>query len=247
MRHLTRTFLILCGIAAADAAAARVCHAQFYLGGGPGDNVPRIAAVGSVAIPVAPARAVIYASVAGRDSSGPGALAQASATRDRATAALSRLGVQVAPWGFVFGREDLAARMSRMEGLGTPPLLARWGVRVVVDRLDRLDAVLGALAASGVESTPYVSLEAGEDEQARRRATEQAVAEARREAETMARAAGGRLGDLVHLTNMAELSQGMASDTRFFFGQGFERGTTLSPSDVRIRAVVQGVWRFHAN
>jgi uncharacterized protein YggE len=246
MRHLARAFLFLCGIASADAAAARDCHAQFYLSG-PGDNVPRIAAMGSVAIPVAPDRAVIYASVVGLDNTGPGALAQASATRDRATAALSRLGVQVAPWGFVLGREAVGPGMGRMEGPGAGPLAARWGVRVVVDRLDRLDAVLGALAAAGIESTPHVSLEAGRDDEARRRATEQAVAEARREAEAMARAAGGRLGDLVHLTNMSEMGHAMTSDTRFFVGQGFERGATLSPSDVRIHAVVQGVWRFHAN
>ena len=247
MLHILRSCLFVCGIAAADAAAARACQPQFFMSGS-GDSVPRISAMGSVTIPVSPDRAVIYASVAGRDSSGPGALAQASATRDRAAAALGRLGVQVAPWGFALGREEGGPRVPRMEpGPGAGPIAARWGVRVVVGRLDRLDAVLGALAAAGVESTPYVGLEADGTDEARRGATEQAVAEARREAEAMARAAGGRLGDLVHLTNMSELGASMASDTRFFFNQGFERGATLSPSDVRVRAIVQGVWRFHRN
>lgn len=126
-------------------------------------------------------------------------------------------------------------------------MAARWGVRVVVERIDRLDAVLGALAAAGIESTPHVSLEADGTDDARRRATEQAVAEARREAEAMARAAGGRLGELLNLTSMSELVPSMSGDTRFFFGQGFERGATLSPSDARIRVAVHGVWRFHAN
>lgn len=245
MRHLTRAILILCGMAAADAAAARACQAQFFMGGA-SDTVPRIAATGSVTIPVAPERAVIYASVAGRDSTGPGALAQASATRDRAAAALGRLGVQVAPWGFALGREELGPRTPRLEA-GAGPLAARWGVRVAVDRIDRLDAVLRALAAAGVESTPHVSLEADGAADARRRATEQAVTEARHEAEAMARAAGGRLGELLSLTNMSQFESGMGSDTRFFFGQGFERGATLSPSDVRIRASVHGVWRFQRN
>jgi uncharacterized protein YggE len=247
MRHLARAFLFLCGVAAVDAAGARDCQAQFFMTG-PGDTVPRIAAVGSVTIPVAPTRAVVYASVAGRDSTSPGALAQASATRDRAAAALGRLGVQVAPWGFALGREELGQRVPRMEpGPGVGPLAARWGVRVVVDRIDRLDAVLRALAAAGVESTPHVNLEADGADDARRRATEQAVAGARREAEAMARAAGGRLGDLLNLTNMSQLESGLSSDTRFLFGQGFERGATLSPSDVRVRASVHGVWRFQRN
>lgn len=73
MRHLTRAFLFLCGIAAADAAAAPFCQAQFLMSG-PGDTIPRIAAMGSVAIPVAPDRVVVYASVTGRDSTGAGAL-----------------------------------------------------------------------------------------------------------------------------------------------------------------------------
>jgi len=247
MRHLTRVFLLVCGLAAADAAAARACRAQFFMSGA-SDTVPRVAAMGSVTIPVAPERAVIYASVAGRDSTGPGALAQASATRDRAAAALGRLGVQVAPWGFALGREEPGQRVPRMEpGPGAGPLAARWGVRVVVDRIDRLDAVLRALAAAGVESTPHVSLEADGTDDARRRATEQAVAEARRDAEAMARAAGGRLGDLLTLTNMSQLESGLSSDTRFLFGQGYERGATLSPSDVRIRASVYAVWRFQRN
>jgi len=246
MRHLTRALLLLCGVAAADAAAARVCHAQFFMSG-PSDSVPRISATGSVAIPVAPDRAVVYASVSGRDSTGAGALAQASATRDRATAALNRLGVQVAPWGFALGREDGPGMRPRPETAPGMNTTARWGVRVVVDRIDQLDAVLRALAAAGVEGTPHVSLEADGAAAARRRATEQAVAEARREAEAMARAAGGRLGDLLSLTNMSELGASMASDTRFFFGQGFDRGANLSPSDARIRVAVHGVWRFHGN
>ncbi|HEX8208715.1 MAG TPA: SIMPL domain-containing protein [Longimicrobium sp.] len=246
MRHLTRAFLLLCGIAAVDATAARLCHAQFFMGG-IGDSIPRISAMGRVTIPIAPDRAVVYASVAGRDSSGAGALAQASATRDRATTALSRLGVQVAPWGFALGREDGPGMRPRPETAPGMNTTARWGVRVVVERIDQLDAVLRALTGAGIEGTPHVSLEADGAADVRRRATEQAVAEARREAEAMARAAGGRLGDLVNLTNMSELGASLSGDTRFFFGQGFERGATLSPSDARIRVAVQGVWRFHGN
>lgn len=245
MRHLTRAFLLLCGMAAADAAQARACNAQFFMSG-PGDSIPRISAAGAVTIPVAPDRAVVYASVSGRDSTGAGALAQASATRDRAVAALSRLGVQVAPWGFALGREDGPGARPRPETAPGMNTAARWGVRVVVDRMDRLDAVLRALAEAGIESTPHVSLEADGADEARRRAAEQAVGEARREAEAMARAAGGRLGELIALTNMSELASSMTGDNRFF-GQGFERGAALSPSDARIRVAVHGVWRFHRN
>ena len=122
-------------------------------------------------------------------------------------------------------------------------MAARWGLRVVVDRLDRLDAVLGAAAQAGVEGTPLVLLENTRGGQARITATEQAVAQARQQAEAMARAAGGRLGPLISLTSMSNFD-GSDPSNRFFMAGGFERGASLVPSNVAVRASVQATWRF---
>lgn len=245
--RLLGALVLVCGLALADAAAA---HAQFFMRGS-ADSIPMVSATGSAVIPVTPDRAIVYASVVGRDSTGPGALAEASATRDRAMASLARLGIraeQVAPWGFAIGAEEgPSGRMPRPGSNPAEAMTARWGVRVVVDRIDRLDAVLAALAAAGIERTAHVSLEATRAVDAERLATEQAVADARRQAEAMARAAGGRLGELITLSNLSEPGVAHMADTRFFFGSGYERAVALNPSDASVRMAVYAAWRFLRN
>lgn len=241
MRLFPRSLAVACAVLLAHAAPARECAAQFFPIAAP-DTLPTISAVGSASVPVAPGRAVVYAALVGRDSTGPGALAAATRLRDAATAALTRAGMrteQLSPWGFTLAGENAP----RMHPQQTPGPEARWGLRVTVDRMDRLDAVLAALVGAGVESAPFVSLEPGPAEAARRRATEQAVAQARLHAEEMARAAGGRLGELRSLSTYPDYGgQVNGMDVRFL-SSGWDRGGP-APSDVSVRVGVMAVWRF---
>jgi uncharacterized protein YggE len=246
--RLSRALVLVCGFVLADAVAAQRCDAQFFTGSR--DSIPMVTATGSAVVPVTPDRAIVYASVVGRDSTGRGALAGASAIRDRAIASLTRLGIrpeQVAPWGFAMGAEERLGGVPRGDSYPAEAMTARWGVRVVVERMDRLDTVLAALAAAGIERTAHVGLEATRAADAERLATEQAVADARRQAEAMARGAGGRLGALVSLANYPQIGQLQGGDTRFFFSGGMERSVALNPSDASVRVLVHAAWRFLPN
>jgi len=229
------------------AGAHGPAHAQWFLDPPP-DSVPLIVAGGSAEVRLAPSRAVVYAAVAGRDTSQVSATAAAIAARERLGTALAQLGLRrdaVTLWGAGLGA-DVPPGPVRMPPGGeseSAGAAARFGVRVVVDPFARLDAVLGALARSGVESVQFIRLEAADDSAAVREATERAVAQARLQAEAMARAAGVRLGELRALVTMPSFNEALP-DTRFFF-QGFpERGAPLAPNDVSVRVVVQGAWRM---
>ncbi len=238
-------------------ASAQPSAAQFF-SREVSDTIPQIAAGASVSVPVAPDRVVIYASLVGRDSVGQAAVAEATAVRGRVVAALGRLGVranQITPWGFGYGRESGQQSFGGPPppmGPGTQPRrepqpTARLGLRIVLERLDRLDQVLAALAEAGADGVPFVSYEVTRDAEPRRQAAERAVAQARTEAEAIARAAGGRLGELISIVTLPDFGEGPSSTMRFFSypGGGFERGSVpLNPSDVSVRVRVQAAWRF---
>ena len=221
-------------------------HAQWFFNP-PSDTVPVITASGSGEVRVAPSRAIVYAAVAGRDTSQAAATASAISARDRVSTALTQLGIRrdaVTLWGVGLGA-DMPVGPMRMPPQGGEPAgsAARFGIRVVVDPISRLDAVLAALARAGVESLPYVRLEAGDETAAVREATQRAVSQARVQAESMARAAGVRLGELRSLSTLPAFNEAMA-ETRFFYPGFQERGATLAPSDVTVRVVVQGTWQI---
>lgn len=74
---------------------------------------------------------------------------------------------------------------------------------VVVDvwKVEQVGAVLDAALAKGANLVSSLSFYSSQEEAARRRALQNAVARARADAEAMAQAAGGSLGDLIELTN----------------------------------------------
>lgn len=216
-------------------------------------DTPQVHAGATVQLPVPADRAVVYIALAARDTMGGQAVRELAAARARVVAALGRLGYraeQVVPWGYGYGA-------AVVPGMGPPPppgaresteRMARQGLRVVVEPLDQLEALLSAMAEAGVDGVPLVHFEATQAAEARRRAAEQAVAEARQQAESMARAAGGRLGPLLSLATMPEFGPGMSGVERFLsFPPGMDRGAQLLASDVTLRVAVQATWRFEPN
>src|SRR5918911_985524 len=75
-------------------------------------------------------------------------------------------------------------------------------VRAEVRRLDQIGALIDAALASGANAISSLSFYASNTDEARRPALSQAVAKARQDAETLARAAGGALGELLELTTV---------------------------------------------
>jgi uncharacterized protein len=139
---------------------------------------------------------------------------------------------------------DEAARKQKRAGYEATTL-----IQIRTDRLDRLgaymDAALGA-GATGISGIEFSARNAGE---ARRRALTQAVAQARADAETMARAGGGTLGQLLLLTTERSVSRPVEL-TAFSAVAGRStgaEGTNIVPSQIKVTATVVGHWQFVAS
>ena len=275
MRSLPRSTLafLLSTAALLLLIAPQPAIAQFVAGLAE-DTLPRVTSGGTAAVLVPPDRAVLYVTLTERDTAGTAAVEEVTAARDRILAALAPLGFsveQVSLWGIGYGRPEgpgsgpptpypvpietielppdtaypgIGQRISIVP-FARPPAVARLGVRVVVEQLDELDAVLAALIGAGIESVAYAAFEVISADEPRRVATERAMGEARLQAEAMARAAGGRLGDLLGVGTFPQFAGGLSAAERFFaFAPGFEPGVNLTPNDVAVRVAVTAAWRF---
>lgn len=211
---------------------------------------PQVVASASAAIPVHPDRVLLYVAIAGVDGSARSAVSQAAATQDIVVAALIPLGYDpnsIIPWGFAFGSADQTRQMPRPDASRPPrEFISRLGLMVIVEPVDRLAEVVKALIEAGIESIPHALFEVVDTEDARRQAVGQAVSQARRDAEAMAAAAGGRLGDLLRLYTTPDFGSNILASTRFLSGS-LARVVTLTPSDVTVRVSVQASWQFLSN
>jgi uncharacterized protein len=121
--------------------------------------------------------------------------------------------------------------------------IASNSVRVRTDQLERVGAVIDAAIKKGATSVVGLMFYSSNVDDARRTALAQAVENARRDAEVMARAAGGQLGALIELTSeqvdiirppmpMFEMRQKAAAETQ------------VQPGEEKVTAMVTGRWRF---
>ena len=116
-------------------------------------------------------------------------------------------------------------------------------VEVRLRNLDRLALILDAAFATGAMTTrDGVEFKSDRADAAKREALAQAFADARLQAEALAEAAGLKLGPLVQVTTQRGVpgydgpSLGAISVTA--------TNTSLTPSDVVVRALVQASWRL---
>lgn len=120
-------------------------------------------------------------------------------------------------------------------------------IQLATDRLDRLGAYMDAALSAGATGISSIAFSAKESDDARRRALAQAVSQAKADAETIARAGGGTLGELWLLTSEpqggprpVEFSPLAMSVAR---NAGAER-PNIVPSEIKVTATVMGHWRF---
>jgi hypothetical protein len=200
-------------------------------------------------VQVPAARATIFAELRTSEALAAAAAQGNAEARERVLAALDDVGVpasQVGPSGWAMG-EEMPMRGGRpMDDTGSTPTEVAAGLRIEVEPLDRLEDVLQALAAAGVTAVPVVRFAPGDVEEAMADATRRAVGRARAQAEQMADAAGGSLGELRSLTTqpfygLMDASQYMSIATSFNRGP-----VTLQPSEVSVRVTITGTWRFVA-
>ncbi len=207
----------------------------------PREITPIITASGEGRREMAPDKATIVLGVETRART-PAAAASANADRMTAIrAALVRMGVAE--------RDIATARYSLgLEYTGrTPPdthYVASNLVTVTTRQLDQVGRIIDTGLGAGANNINSLQYDLMDRNPAQALALGDAVANARRQAEVMAAAAGGRLGELIELgTQPGEYRPFYAGDMAMRMQAG-AAPTPVSPGAVTVSASVNGRWRF---
>jgi len=212
---------------------------------------PAIVALGQGEVKVSPDRATILASVETRDRTAALAGAGNATTQTRVIAALRALGLesdQISTVGYSVQPEY----KYDPNGGGRPQIVgyvARNTVRAELRRIDQVGKAIDAALGAGANRIAGVSFYASNQEEARRTALATAVANACRDAETMARAAGGSVGGPLEIMAqdygfpqprpMMEMA-----DMRAASAPAPE--TPIEAADITVRVSVMTRWAFSA-
>ena len=204
------------------------------------DIVPTITSTGEGRREMAPDKATI---VLGVETRARTPAAAASANADRMTAirnALTRAGVAA--------RDIATARYSLGLEFGRTPAdtqyVASNMVTVTTRQLDQVGRIIDTGLGAGANNINSLQYDLTDRAKAQAEALGDAVANARRQAEVMAEAAGGRLGELVELgTQPGEYRPFYAAEVSMRMQAG-AAPTPVSPGSVTISASVNGRWRF---
>ena len=218
---------------------------------------PEITAAGRGEITVTPDRAAILVSV---ESRAPAAATAASANASKMAAvfqALRAAGLaqaDITTSGYNVGQDPRTMRMAMPSGV--PPslavpveFLARNTVRAIVRRLDDTGKVIDAALAAGATSIASVQFSSANTDEARRNALGIAVAQAQRDAEALARAAGGTLGKLLSMSSSGPGGPMMPYSGDTYSSYAAELGgsaysTMINPRDMSVFVSVFGRWEF---
>jgi uncharacterized protein YggE len=123
-------------------------------------------------------------------------------------------------------------------------------IQVTTENLSQVGIFLDAALSAGATDASDIAFAAKDVDEARRRALSQAVAAARTDAETMARAGGGALGDLLLLsTERTNEAPGVELEEVVVTGLRRTRqpvNTDVTPSQIKVSARVIARWKFVA-
>jgi uncharacterized protein YggE len=138
---------------------------------------------------------------------------------------------------------DQTSRQNRQVGYEATSTM-----RIEVSDLDHVGSYLDAALTGGTTDVSEASFSVEDEETPRRQALALAVAHARADAETLARAAGGTLGELIELrTDVGDLRVGVM--TQAFAKVARARGgidTNIVPDEIQTTARVIASWRYVA-
>lgn len=124
---------------------------------------------------------------------------------------------------------------------------ARRSVRVTTNDLSRVGRIIEAAVGAGATQIDDVSYSSSKQDEARREALTRAVDRARADAETMAEAAGGRLGRVILLsTEGANVPTPMYRVQVSALQVESERSPLPEPEDLTVNATVQARWTFES-
>jgi len=245
---MRRTIVVFFGLMFAQAAAAQVNPST--------PRIPEITSSGRGEVPITPDRATVLISVESRASSAAAAATETNDTIARVLDALRRSGLSqsdITTAAYTVGEDPRTMRMMS-PAAPTPPtrapeFLARNSVRANVHRPADVGKIIDAALAAGATSITSVQFSSPSTDEARRQAISIAVAQAQRDAEAIARAAGGSLGRLLSMssTPIPIASDFVPSDTYFSAVAGGSAGfypTMINPRDLTVVVSVFGRWEF---
>lgn len=115
-----------------------------------------------------------------------------------------------------------------------------------IEHLDRIGTYIVAALNAGATSTSDITFSAKDPAEARQQALSRAVAQARTDAETLAHAAGGSLGELLLLTTEPTAEPvGYAQVTVAATGRPRDSfSPVIVPAQIKVTARVVGHWKF---
>ena len=167
------------------------------------------------------------------------AVMDALATSALAAGDIKGADLEVSPrWDY---EEERRPRRTAYEATNT--------IRIETGNLKGIGSVIDAALSAGATGVSDVTFESSEIESARTTALTKAVQAARAEAEIIARANGGSLGELVLMNTQSratygELNEVVVSANRV--GSKAPVPTEILPSDVTVTRSIEGRWRFVA-
>jgi uncharacterized protein YggE len=204
---------------------------------------PRIITSGSGEARVSPDKATIFIGVQSRASTAASA-ASTNARRQRAVLdtlrAMGLTSAQLSTVNYSVSPEmqyDQNTRTSRVVGY-----VVSNSVRVQVNQLDDVGRIIDAALAKGANEISSLQFESSKADSARRAALSEAVANARADAEALARAAGGTLGELIELSTTSSPIRPYAEMAMAKVAAAAP--TPIEPGEQTISASVTAQWAF---
>jgi hypothetical protein len=228
-----RTLILLLSLAALPAGAASQQPSA-------PPAVPSVVATGDGEVLVAPDHAFLEIAVETKAPTAVAAAAENARLMATVSEAVQRAGAPasaISGAGYSVSPNHVYEQgTTRQEGYR-----AANGLRIEMDRFERLGIIIDAALAAGANRVSDVRYTTREAAAARQRAITAAVQRARTDAEAMARAAGGSLGPLLEITNVRNEVAGMYSGVA---ARGVREETSIAPRDLFVRAVVVARWAY---
>ena len=215
------------------------------------NNPPRteIASVGRGEIRVRPTRATVFFTVQEKAATAAEAASAngksvASTMRSLASAGINPDNIMSTSYS-VAPNYEFSQNTRKQDGF-----MASTGIRVDVARIDDVGKIIDAGLSGGATQVVSTQYSGDKMDDARRDALRNAVEQARRDAETMAAAAGGRLGRLLSLNNagISTLPISASRDYGDFALSGVAGGVAaVRPGELNVVATANARWEFIAN
>ena len=229
---------ILCSSAEADSGAA-VPLATTAL--------PQIVTSASGEARLAPDRANVLVGVQTRASTAAAAARENNARQQAISAAITATGI---PKEQISTENYNVYAETRSDRAGQNPTVIGYVVtnvvRVEVRRTDQVGPVIDAALAKGANQINSLEFFSSNTDAGRRQALSEAIGKARGDAEAMARAAGGGLGQLLELST-AEVGPPRPLYRAAAMMDKSAAPTPIEPGELTLRVAVTGRWQFAPN